>query len=531
MDIKRFDFNQNWLKNIEVYRYWKDRPVVYFLKNNKEAYVWESINVYNRCKQHMNDKNKSLLKQIYVITDAESNKSATLDIESDLIQYLAADWSNLLLNSNGGLKNHEYYNRKNYKAKFELIWDYFLNNKIVKHTLFDLKNSDLFKFSPYKSLTSEQKSIVNDIVYNMKHSTNVNQFLIHWKPWTWKTILWVYLVKFLKEQLFSKDLEIWIVIPMTWLRKTIKKIFSKIKNLSSSMVLWPHDVVKKRYDILIVDEAHRLKRRKNITNFQAFDNINKKLSLWDEWNQLNWINYRSKFQIFLYDEWQSILPADIDASMFRRMKAKEYSLQSQMRLREGEWYLDFIDDLFNLSIWKNNKKYELWKYKFKIFDNIWDFKNNILMCEEKYKLSRMVAWYAWPWKSKWDKSWNIIDIKIESESFCWNSVIWWDRINSNNAINEVWCIHTVQGYDLNYVWVIIWNEIWYDNIRQKIIIRPENYHDRNWKRWINKDELFFYIINIYKTLLSRWILWTYIYVIDKNLKEYIKNSMKYIEDN
>ncbi len=66
---------------------------------------------------------------------------------------------------------------------------------------------------------------------------------------------------------------------MTSLRKTLKKVFRSIKGLSSSMVIGPSDVVNTDvpYDILLVDEAHRLKQRKNITNFQSFDNVNKKL--------------------------------------------------------------------------------------------------------------------------------------------------------------------------------------------------------------------------------------------------------------
>ena len=52
---------------------------------------------------------------------------------------------------------------------------------------------------------------------------------------------------------------------MTSLRTTLKKVFRNVKNLKSSMVLGPSDVIGKDYDILIVDEAHRLNRRVNIT--------------------------------------------------------------------------------------------------------------------------------------------------------------------------------------------------------------------------------------------------------------------------
>ena len=73
----------------------------------------------------------------------------------------------------------------------------------------------------------------------------------------------------------------------------------------------------------------------------------------------------------------------------------------------------------------------------------------------------MVSGYAWPWNTKpTSKSDLNYDIEIESKKYVWNSTAT-DWVNSPNAINEVGCIHTVQGYDLNYVGVIIGPELSY----------------------------------------------------------------------
>ena len=122
------------------------------------------------------------------------------------------------------------------------------------------------------------------------------------------------------------------------------------------------------------------------------------------------------------------------------------------------------------------------------------------------------------------------DITIENMSFKWNSVVK-DWINSENALNEIGCIHTSQGYDLNYCGLIFGNEISFDQLRNEIIINEENYFDKYGKIGIDdKEELKSYIINIYKTMLLRGIKGTYIYVCDKNLKEYFSNFIeKYIK--
>lgn len=104
----------------------------------------------------------------------------------------------------------------------------------------------------------------------------------------------------------------------------------------------------------------------------------------------------------------------------------------------------------------------------------------------------------------------------------WNSVTE-DWVNSPNAVNEVGCIHTIQGYDLNYAGVIIGPEISYDESKREIVIDRDKYLDFNGRRAISDPrELEIYIKNIYKTLLTRGIYGTYVYVVDENLRRYLK---------
>jgi len=101
-------------------------------------------------------------------------------------------------------------------------------------------------------------------------------------------------------------------------------------------------------------------------------------------------------------------------------------------------------------------------------------------------------------------------------------------VHSENSINEVGCIHTTQGYDLNYAGVIFGKEITYDKEKNEIVILKENYFDINGKNSIvDPSELKNFIANIYKTLLLRAIRGTYVFVCDKNLREYFA---KYIPE-
>ena len=87
------------------------------------------------------------------------------------------------------------------------------------------------------------------------------------------------------QQRFN-NARIGLVVPMTSLRGSLKTVFRAIGGLDATMGHRPVGfVVKKPYDILIVDEAHRLARRKNITNYKSFDDTNRRLGLGNEGTQ------------------------------------------------------------------------------------------------------------------------------------------------------------------------------------------------------------------------------------------------------
>jgi len=527
-DIKTFSFDKENLSQIKNYKFGKNWPVVYILENGQEMYVGETIRAHQRTKEHLDNPQRQSLKNIHIITDEEFNVSATLDIESWLIQYISADGKFVLQNGNGGLKNHNYYDRFKYKAKFEIVWDNLREQGIVKNTLSDLKNSDLFKYSPYKSLTEDQFFVAKNIFEDIKKN-EINTFIVNGKPGTGKTILATYLFKYLKEQEETKHLKIGLVVPMASLRKTISKVFSKIKGLKSNMVIGPNDVVKEKYDLLIVDEAHRLQRRKNIMGYGAFDNVNKNLGLGNNGTQLDWIMKSSQHQVFFYDKNQSIKPSDIRPEDFQKLNSKKYELSIQMRVEAGEEYINSIEDFFDL---KTPKNIIFLNYDFKIFDNVGNMVNEIKIKNKAHKLARVVAGYAWPWHTKpGSKSRQKHDIEIDGLELIWNSTAQ-DWVNSPNAINEVGCIHTVQGYDLNYVGVIIGPEFSYDVENKKFKVDKEKYFDINGRNGVtNPEELERYIINIYKTLLTRGIQGTFIYIVDENLRNYFKTVFKTKDSN
>jgi DUF2075 family protein/predicted GIY-YIG superfamily endonuclease len=517
--IETFPFERDKFDQLKDFQYGLNWPVVYIQENDKEMYIGQTTNVYARSKQHYDNPDRSRLKRIHVLTDEEFNLSTVFDFESLLIQHISAEKKFKLQNGNGGLINHNYYDKERYQAKFQIIWNKLLEKKLVENKLEDVQNSEFFKYSPYKALTEDQLLVAEKLEKSLIRG-DVKTHIVQGDPGTGKSILALYLLKHLKEQDETKHLKAAIVIPMTGLRDTLQRVLKRVPGLGAEMVIGPSDVMKQKYDLLIVDEAHRLRRRVNLANFGSYDKTNIKLGLPKDGTQLDWIMASSTQQIFFYDPRQNVMPGDVRAQDFAKLGGAKYELVSQMRVAATGDYLGFIDDLLSGQSVKNDA---FSNYDFKMYTDIRKMITDIKTKNTQHSLSRIVAGYGWPWSTKNNKPG--FDIEIDGLQLVWNStnVNW---VNALNSLNEVGCIHTIQGYDLNYSGVIIGPEFSYDEVARQIVVNKSNYHDVNGGRSINDPaELHQYIVNIYKTLLTRGIKGTYVYIVDEKLRKHFSSVL------
>jgi len=553
IDIIRFDFTPNLIRNpeLENLHYAKELwPVVYIITDGKikQAYIGETTDTFNRMTSHLKNGDKNKLSEVHIVTSNTFNKSATLDIESNLIRYFSGDGKYKLLNGNVGLANHNYYQKPHYWEVFKSIWDNLRAKGVAQHSLEHIDNSDLFKYSPYKSLSLDQRRSLMIIMQHLLNDTTKN-IIMEGGAGTGKSIMAVFLIKLIctdnedfnfkefgeEEQQFLDLIvklklkylnpKVALVVPMGSFRKTLQKVFKNITGLNPKMVIGPSDVFKEDYNIILVDESHRLRRRVNLgPYFKIFDNVCDYLKVAKtETHELDWIQRTKAKCIYFYDENQSIKPSDVLQEEFTRMKQLPNTvvepLKSQFRVNGGNGYVDYIKKLLDCSLPTAQSKYASKEYEFVLFQNIEHFLHELQLREKENGLSRMIAGYSWKWASKNDKT--AYDIEIENVKLRWNGTNI-DWINTENAIEEVGCIHTTQGYDLNYAGIIFGHEITYNTKTNSIEIIPENYRDKAGKNTIKDVKVLKqFILNIYKTILLRGIKGTYVYACDPNLRAYL----------
>lgn len=555
----------------------KNWPIVYVLdsagagtgKGLGSVYVGETLNAEARMLQHLdNTEKRQALSAIRIVLDDTYNKSVCLDLESHLIRLLAGDGSYRVLNRNDGITDSAYYDREVYCESFRDIFERLRADGIFSRSIPEIENSDLFKLSPYKALTTDQavavENILDGIFASIEDGTG-DLLVVQGEPGTGKTVVAIYLMKLLadikasrpddevdadsifsdyfteghRDALQELDFRVGLVVPQQSLRNSIKSVFKRTPGLHPDQVLTPFDVGASdtHWDLLIVDEAHRLNQRANqpsgVQN-RKFIDITAKLFGEDDVTktQLDWIRARSRHQLLMVDPEQSVRPADLPPELLRSLveqakaDGRHYPLVSQLRVKAGDDYIAWVRSIFRPGPPEPDAQPPAPRtfndYDLRFFHDLGEMHDAIRERNAEHGLARLVAGYAWEWKSKNDPT--AFDIELDGRHLRWNST---DRdwINSPNSINEVGSIHTVQGYDLNYAGVIIGNDLQWDEDAQRLIVDRDSYFDKKGKennptlgKTYSDEDLLRYICNVYAVLMTRGVRGTYLYVCDPSLR-------------
>lgn len=540
-------------------------PVVYTLNGGKSVYVGETGDALKRLREHLTVRGKQSLSAARVVVDDEFNKSACLDLESYLINLLAGDERYEVLNANAGQIDRNYYRRDAYRESFPEIFDALREEGLFTRSLPEIENRDLFKLSPFKTLTPDQALSVEDIVRGIFGALEGGErsiAVVQGEPGTGKTVVAIYLMKLLRDiersdpnqmvdedarfsEFFPatysdllRDLRIGLVVPQQSLRRSIERVFSKTPGLDRSLVVTPFIVgaSEKRFDVLIVDEAHRLNQRAAQASGPLnakFREINERLFGEDDISktQLDWIRAQSDHQVLFVDALQSVRPADLPRDHLDAVVAEaeirggRHQLRTQHRVKAGEDYVAYARAVLGGPP-PEPRPGRFAPYDLRFYDDLATMRSEIMGLDATEGLARLLAGYAWAWKSKRDP--DAWDIHLDGLSLRWNSA---DRdwVSSPGSVEEVGSIHTIQGYDLNYAGVIIGPDLRYDRDQGRIVFDRENYFDAQGKKnngmlgiEYGDEDILAYVRNIYAVLLTRGIRGTFVYVCDNALRSYMR---------
>ncbi|WP_394234167.1 DNA/RNA helicase domain-containing protein [Niallia oryzisoli] len=370
-------------------------------------------------------------------------------------------------------------------------------------------------------LLDEQKVAYEKVVsiFN-KYKAQTNQkhvVLIKGGPGTGKSVIGLNLMSYmLKSKAYVE-----YITPNQAFREVLRKKLIgssghvEVRNLFKGSASYV-DTPEGYFDVLICDEAHRLKEQ---------GHMKKKIP---GENQATQIIRSSRISVFFVDDFQKISKKDIGSVDLLKEEASkqgaeihELELDSQFRCSGSGNYIEWLESIFNEN--KNNLLLE-GDFDFKVFSSPHELKEEIVDRLD----GRLLAGYAWDWTKDAKDGKLADDVVIEEHQFAlpWNDPNRIDWAIHPECANQIGCIHTVQGLEMEYVGVIIGKDLGYNEKTKSLIVRREEFKDKGARpakpKKGQKDPLEELVRNTYKTLMTRGMKGCYVYCHDKELEKYLR---------
>lgn len=388
------------------------------------------------------------------------------------------------------------------------------------------------------SLLEEQITARNTILDKIKKAEKSNEknvIIIKGGPGTGKTVIALHI---LADMASSKK------------RKTIffssksKPLIEAIKNVinSPSKVLFtnlnpfiPANVKENQIDVLIIDEAHRIGKTSN----HQYTRKEQRTDM----PQIEQLVRCAKTAIFFIDDKQIIRYSEVGSTELIKNAAKKYNcpvieeeLLSQFRCNGSDNYLEWLEFVLGYSKGKKILKKQD-NFDFRIFGSPKELYETIKSKDKNDNSARLVAGYCWPWSKKLDSDGNLMkDIKIGDFEMPWEThedvkappgyVRWYEWAYKPDGIKQIGCIYTAQGFEFDYIGVIIGPDLKYDSNKDRLVGDPNETKDTVLQK--SKDRFDEYVKNIYRVLMTRGLKGCYVYFVDKDTEKYFRSTMENI---
>lgn len=288
-----------------------------------------------------------------------------------------------------------------------------------------------------------------------------------------------------------------------------------------------------QFDALVLDEAHRIRESSKDRFTKPGD--------WSGLPQVDELVHIARVSVFFIDDRQIVRPGEVGSSDLIREAAKragakllEYELDAQFRCSGSDGFINWVDNTLDIRrtanvLWKRDDPYE-----FRVMDSV-EALEQAIRKKATEGSARLVAGFCWPWSEPNSDGSLVKDVQVGGWALPWNAKPDAGRLaagipKSNfwasdpGGLEQVGCVYTAQGFEFDYVGIIIGPDLRYDWDKNAWVGDKKHSFDSVVKR--SGDRFTELVKNTYRVLFTRGIKGCYVHFMDEGTRKFFQSRLE-----
>src|SRR5271157_343994 len=392
---------------------------------------------------------------------------------------------------------------------------------------------NMIRGKPEYILLDEQLVVYDAVLSTARtgfHDKNKTVIVIKGGPGTGKSVIAINLM----ADLLLKGYNAHYVTGSRAFTQTLRKIIGTRGSVQFKYFNSYGEAEPNAVDVVIADEAHRIRS----TSEGRYTPKARRTSI----PQIEELLRAAKVAVFFIDDKQVVRPNEIGSVEYirrnaeeRGCKVREYQLEAQFRCSGSDAFVSWVNNTLGVErtahvIWNQSDAFD-----FRIFPSPFDLEAAIRKKVGEGFTGRVTAGFCWKWSMPNDDGTLKDDVVIGEYKRPWDAKPEAKKLAPGippaslwaydpNGINQIGCVYTAQGFEFDYVGVIIGEDLVYDLDGQKWHGNPSKSADSVVKRSGGKfTDL---VKNTYRVLLSRGLKGCYVYFMHKDTERFFRSRME-----
>jgi DUF2075 family protein len=387
---------------------------------------------------------------------------------------------------------------------------------------------------PVFTLLDEQQVAYNAIMDAVRAASQNQQqvvFLIAGGPGTGKSVIAVNLI----AEISALGLRALHLTGSKAFTENLRKI---VGPRASALFKYFRDTaaIDEPLDVAILDEAHRI-RTISPSRFTPAKARSGK-------SQIDDILDSTRVSVFFIDDLQVVRPGEVGSTdLIRQMSAqrglevREFELEAQFRANGSDSFIRWIDNTLELDrtpqvLWPMDDEFD-----FRIVGSVGELAGMIRAKADEGATARLVAGFCWPWSDPDDAGELVFDVKVGQWAMPWNAKADARRLaagipksdfwaSAKEGIDQVGCVYTAQGFEFDYVGVIVGPDLVYRPMERGWVGQREQSHDRVVSRGVTEREFTEFVKSTYRVLLTRGLRGCYVFFMDAPTRDFFLSRIE-----